>query len=219
MGRHEAHLPTFGEKLNTRVDIWLDERELTRPRLPRIKRGALNPVIAFVFVTALTLVTIVDPYSGSLTAAQGLNLSSSTGFVHEHPLDTVSAVEVSFSRGGFKLVSGDSATFVADAGIPDAGSAQDFAYKLGQQLGWGQDQFSCLVKLWNRESRWQYDAFNKASGAYGIPQALPGRKMRTEGSDWLTNPETQIKWGVKYIQGRYDNPCNALHHSDLKGWY
>jgi hypothetical protein len=81
------------------------------------------------------------------------------------------------------------------------------------------DQFPCLDKLWARESGWNYKASNKGSGAYGIPQALPGNKMAKYGDDWETNPATQIKWGLNYIQGRYDTPCGAWSHSQDTGWY
>lgn len=86
------------------------------------------------------------------------------------------------------------------------------------QFGFGLDQMTCLVKLWNRESHWQVDAKNP-SGAYGIPQAKPGSKMAEYGSDWQTNPATQIKWGLDYIKTRYTNPCGAWAHSEATGWY
>ena len=85
--------------------------------------------------------------------------------------------------------------------------------------GWGDDQFACLVSLWDRESGWRYDAYNSSSGAYGIPQALPGSKMSTAGADWQTNPATQISWGLGYISGRYGTPCGAWGHSESVGWY
>lgn len=75
--------------------------------------------------------------------------------------------------------------------------------------GWGDSQFPCLVDLWNGESGWSWSATNPSSGAYGIPQALPGWKMVSAGSDWLTNPTTQIRWGMTYIKGRYGSPCAA----------
>lgn len=85
--------------------------------------------------------------------------------------------------------------------------------------GFAIDQFPCLDKLWARESGWNYKATNKSSGAYGIPQALPGSKMASAGSDWKTSPATQIKWGLGYIEGRYDTPCGAWSHSESTGWY
>ena len=87
------------------------------------------------------------------------------------------------------------------------------------KAGFAIDQFPCLNKLWNKESDWNHKASNSGSGAYGIPQALPGSKMSSEGSDWRTNPATQIKWGLGYIEGRYGSPCKAWSHSQSVGWY
>jgi hypothetical protein len=85
--------------------------------------------------------------------------------------------------------------------------------------GFGIDQFPCLDKLWKKESGWNYKATNSSSGAFGIPQALPGSKMASIADDWKTNPATQIKWGLGYIEGRYDTPCGAWSHSESTGWY
>jgi hypothetical protein len=84
--------------------------------------------------------------------------------------------------------------------------------------GWS-GQFGCLDSLWTRESQWNYQATNPSSGAYGIPQALPGSKMATAGSDWRTNPVTQMRWGLDYIASRYGTPCGAWAHSQNTGWY
>ena len=106
----------------------------------------------------------------------------------------------------------------AHAPVVPAGEAQQIAHEKVLARGWGEDQFSCLVTLWNRESGWRTNAANP-SGAYGIPQALPGSKMASAGADWRTNPATQIEWGLGYISGRYGTPCNALGHSNRVGWY
>jgi hypothetical protein len=87
------------------------------------------------------------------------------------------------------------------------------------QYGWGADQFSCLNTLWNNESGWNPSASNPSSGAYGIPQALPGSKMAAAGADWRTNPATQISWGLGYISDRYGTPCGALSAQNAQGWY
>jgi hypothetical protein len=103
---------------------------------------------------------------------------------------------------------------------PPSGSPQAYAAGLLASYGWGQDQMGpCLVPLWNRESGWRWDATNPSSGAYGIPQALPGSKMASAGSDWLTNPDTQIRWGLGYIKGHYGTPCAAWAHEQAQGWY
>ncbi len=86
-------------------------------------------------------------------------------------------------------------------------------------FGWGQDQFSCLDPLWSHESGWSTTASNPSSGAYGIPQALPGSKMATAGPDWQTNPVTQIRWGLGYIKSLYGSPCGAWSHEQGTGWY
>ncbi|OZB80100.1 hypothetical protein [Microbacterium sp. 13-71-7] len=95
------------------------------------------------------------------------------------------------------------------------------AYAAGQlgNYGWGQDQFSCLYRLWTQESSWRADALNPDSGAYGIPQALPADKMAAAGPDWRTNGDTQIDWGLSYIQGRYGSPCGAWAHEVANNWY
>ncbi len=107
----------------------------------------------------------------------------------------------------------------ADAPAPSGGSPKAIAADMVAARGWGSDQFSCLDRLWERESNWNPSAQNPSSGAYGIPQSLPGSKMASVGSDWRTNPATQITWGLNYISGRYGTPCGALSHSDSRGWY
>ncbi len=77
---------------------------------------------------------------------------------------------------------------------------------------WNASQVSCLTKLWNAESHWNYKSHNRRSGAHGIAQALPATKMNSTGTDWLTNPVTQIKWGLNYVAQRYGTPCKALAH-------
>jgi hypothetical protein len=85
--------------------------------------------------------------------------------------------------------------------------------------GFGLDQMPCLDKLWAKESGWNPKARNASSGAYGIPQALPGSKMASVGADWQTSVVTQVKWGLSYIKTRYKTPCGAWSHSQSTGWY
>jgi hypothetical protein len=80
---------------------------------------------------------------------------------------------------------------------------------MSEEFSWGDDQYSCLNKLWSKESHWNYKAHNYRSGAHGIAQALPAVKMEVISDDWRTNPVTQIRWGLRYIDLRYDNPCTA----------
>jgi hypothetical protein len=102
---------------------------------------------------------------------------------------------------------------------PLTGSPRTIAHTLLLRRGWSEAQWGCLDALWTRESHWRTGAANGRSGAYGIPQALPGSKMATMGSDWRTNPLTQIRWGLWYIGASYGTPCNALAHSNRYGYY
>ena len=98
-----------------------------------------------------------------------------------------------------------------------AGRARAIAQSMLAQRGWS-DQWSCLDRLWQKESGWRVTAANP-SGAYGIPQALPGSKMASAGDDWRTSAATQIRWGLGYIGDRYGSPCGAWSHSQSVGWY
>ncbi|MFC5789722.1 hypothetical protein ACFPPE_07615 [Agromyces tardus] len=106
----------------------------------------------------------------------------------------------------------------ARANTPDGAraTARDLA---ASNYGWGDDQFQCLDQLWTKESGWNYLAVNSSSGATGIPQALPGDKMATAGSDWATNAATQVAWGLGYIASAYGTPCSAWGHSQSVNWY
>lgn len=99
------------------------------------------------------------------------------------------------------------------------GARQIGATMAASRYGWGGEQFSCLDSLWTRESGWNHRATNPSSGAYGIPQALPGSKMSAYGADWQTNPVTQIEWGLAYIRDSYGTPCGAWSAFQAKGWY
>ncbi|WP_202977014.1 lytic transglycosylase domain-containing protein [Ornithinimicrobium flavum] len=100
-----------------------------------------------------------------------------------------------------------------------SGDSRGIAQSMLGSYGWGMDQWSCLDSLWQKESGWNHLAMNPSSGAYGIPQSLPGNKMATAGADWQTNPATQIRWGLGYISGRYGTPCAAWAHSQRVNWY
>lgn len=87
------------------------------------------------------------------------------------------------------------------------------------QHGWGAEQFSCLDRLWTKESGWRWSADNPTSDAYGIPQSLPGDKMASHGAGWQTDPRVQIAWGLDYIASSYGTPCGAWAHSQSYDWY
>jgi hypothetical protein len=147
-----------------------------------------------------------------------------------HQLEQKAIAAKKLAEAQKKAKSSSSSTSTGSSGpVPYSGpvpsSCNDYSgsRKTGCALmlaaGFKIDQFPCLDKLWKRESGWNYKASNKGSGAYGIPQALPGSKMAKFGDDWETNPATQIKWGLDYIEGRYDTPCGAWSHSQDTGWY
>jgi hypothetical protein len=99
-----------------------------------------------------------------------------------------------------------------------SGNPQQIASAMLGSFGWSSSEFGCLVSLWNLESGWNVYASNP-SGAYGIPQALPGSKMASAGPDWQSNAATQIRWGLGYIKSLYGSPCGAWSHEQASGWY
>jgi hypothetical protein len=107
----------------------------------------------------------------------------------------------------------------APAAAHPPGSPQQIARAMLGSFGWPRGQFGCLQSLWNAESGWNPRASNPSSGAYGIPQALPGSKMASAGADWQTSPATQIRWGLRYIRQLYGSPCGAWSHEQADGWY
>ncbi|GHT82661.1 hypothetical protein FACS1894125_5460 [Actinomycetota bacterium] len=113
------------------------------------------------------------------------------------------------------LVPVDQGTIVT---VPDS-DVKKYALEQIRARGWGDSEFTCLESLWMKESGWRATAGNVISGAYGIPQALPGSKMSSEGADWETNPMTQVRWGLGYIAGRYSTPCGAWGTWQSNGWY
>jgi hypothetical protein len=131
-------------------------------------------------------------------------------------MGTQTAATVGAARSG--LMANQQALGSATVG-GGAGAAKSYAQSILANYGWGPDQFDPLDKLWTRESGWRVDADNPTSDAYGIPQSLPGSKMASAGDDWMTNPATQIKWGLGYIKGRYGNPAAAWQHSEATNWY
>jgi hypothetical protein len=118
------------------------------------------------------------------------------------------------SQAGTATVPAGTATVPAASGSP-----QHIAEAMLGSFGWSSSQFSCLDPLWAHESGWSVSAYNAGSGAFGIPQALPGSRMASAGPDWQTNAATQIRWGLEYIKGTYRSPCGAWDHEKATGWY
>ena len=174
------------------------------------------PSFAFLATVCFVLVPIVDPSAAFAMTAETMTAPAKS----TEPLQTVTA-------GGTQARSATRTQFTTSkvyatapaVGTPDPGTAQAIAHEMVLARGWDEQQFSCLVALWDRESHWNVYAHNAKSGAHGIPQALPGEKMATVGADWETNPATQITWGLNYIAGRYADPCGAWTSSETRGWY
>jgi hypothetical protein len=149
--------------------------------------------------------------AGSATAAAVITLSAAPA-AHPpaaHPA-AAAAVAPAISRPVATL---DSAT------ISQQRIAQRTASRMLSRYGWGHRQWAPLKWLWNRESGWNKYATNPYSGAYGIPQAVPGNKMASAGNHWRTNATTQIRWGLGYIKSRYGRPRVAWNHELAYGWY
>jgi len=129
------------------------------------------------------------------------------------------AAELAAARQAQQSAAQQSAGNSASAPATPSGSPQQIAAAMLGSFGWSSSEFGCLQSLWNAESGWNPSASNPISGAYGIPQALPGSKMASAGADWQTNPATQIKWGLGYIKQVYGSPCAAWSHEQSAGWY
>ena len=161
--------------------------------------------------TPLSSTTVTEKVDEVVLVGTGTGSDSGSG----SGTDTQASAES--GDGGGSSTPAPAASASGDGTTPEG--AQAIARGMMGSYGWGDGEFSCLQSLWNRESGWNYQAENASSGAYGIPQALPGSKMSSVAGDWATNPTTQITWGLGYIQGRYGTPCSAWAHSESVGWY
>ncbi|MDO9398086.1 MAG: lytic transglycosylase domain-containing protein [Herbiconiux sp.] len=206
------------------------------PRTSSAGRVALQ-LAGIAAVTACAFVTVVAPNLGAAPATGAFAGSFAEGDVVVQSLDVQGIVAASaVSRDGYSVkekpkpppppVITESKASSADSGCPDPNAAtadpagaKEVARGLAAARGWEGAEYEALIALWSRESGWRVNALNKSSCAYGIPQSLPGSKMASAGADWLTNPATQIEWGLGYIAGRYGTPSAALAHSDANHWY
>jgi soluble lytic murein transglycosylase-like protein len=163
--------------------------------------------------TSALLVTaaLVAGGTGTATAAQAE--SSTTLVTAATPVTATSAA------AGTPALAAAAATTVKKRKLTRKAKNKSIARPMVRSHGWSTAQFRCLARLWTKESNWNHRAHNRYSGAYGIPQALPGRKMAGAGKDWRTNPKTQIKWGLRYIKQRYGSPCGAWAHFKSHRWY
>lgn len=157
--------------------------------------------------------------------AQLASLNNTAGTLQQQYAAGLAAAQAAantYSQSSPANTGGSANTFAPPPGVQNNPTgAQAYAASVLSSYGWGSDQMQCLISLWNMESGWRTDAYNSSSGAYGIPQALPGIKMQSAGSDWMTNYRTQINWGLSYISARYSTPCGAWQHemSVTPHWY
>jgi hypothetical protein len=126
------------------------------------------------------------------------------------PKKVLTAAAVAAATAGMALSAAP-----AQAATTSASSAQAIAHKMIPDAA----QFNAFSKIVSHESGWNISATNSSSGAYGLVQALPGSKMASAGSDWKTNPATQIKWGLDYMNSRYGSPTAAWSFWQANGWY
>ena len=170
--------------------------------------------LEFPATTSLTLPVVVEPDSDEvfLTTKTDLEIAPI-----EAALFSELSSEATVSASAMSLVSSASAS-VELARSPE-GAREVAKALMAEKYGWGEKQYACLDGLWTKESRWNYRSSNKRTGAHGIPQALPATKMEVVGTDWRTNPVTQISWGLRYIDIRYDTPCGAFAKFKRANWY
>jgi len=173
------------------------------------------PASSFFVSLAIVLVSVIAPDSSAYAVSPEAPTVSAPLLVAQQFTHTRDDAQT-LVRDNYRITKKPTAPAV---GKPDPGSAKAIAYELVLARGWDEAQYSCLVALWTRESNWNTFAMNPSSGAYGIPQSLPGDKMASAGADWATNPETQIRWGIGYILARYGTPCGAWEHSESHNWY
>ena len=193
---------------------------------------AVGPVVAMA-ATAAAALTIAGPAAGSLTglgsAGRQAQVPRATTVTRQAASGRPAVTPTLASTGAHLTVvirqgsTAQTARLDAAAGPSAAASAARAARQTARNMlghfGWGGRQFSPLDKLWNRESSWNKYAYNPSSGAYGIPQAVPGSKMASAGKHWRSNATTQIRWGLGYIKGRYGYPRAAWEHELAYGWY
>ena len=189
------------------------------PRPARIlHRTALGLVAVAAIAGVVTTVSVTQQAMADELDRQLVTASlTETASVHAEQLDAYSGVLAARTDYAERVAAAEAAE--AAYLVTPAGAQQTARSMAATQYGWGDDQFGCLVNLWNRESGWSVNALNESSGATGIPQALPGDKMAIAGDDWQTNPATQIAWGLSYISSGYGTPCAAWNHSESNNWY
>ena len=189
---------------------------MTKPTIKSVKKRALWTLVgSFLLISAAqpTAYGLEFPMTTSLSLPASANLTTSIALNSEVDLSAGAALYTQLDKRS-KLFASQMALAAAISEQVEMARSIVGAKKVAKSImfaeyAWGEDQFTCLNRLWTRESHWNYRARNKKSGAHGIPQALPASRMDVVSTDWRTNPVTQIRWGLRYIEARYDSPCGA----------
>ncbi len=166
-------------------------------------------------VAATLILAVAQPTAEGLDfpTSTRLNLPQSSMGGKAQAASLTISKESDLNRGAITLVSemAHVATLARQVELARSSSGAKYVARtiMESDYSWGADQYGCLNRLWTKESHWNYKAHNYRSGAHGIAQALPASKMEVVGTDWRTNPVTQIRWGLRYIDIRYETPCKA----------
>ena len=199
---------------------------MTKPTIKSVKKRALWTLVgSFLLISAAqpTAYALEFPMTTSLSLPASANLTTSIALNSEVDLSAGAALYTQLDKRS-KLFASQMALAAAVSEQVEMARSIVGAKKVAKSImfaeyAWGEDQFTCLNRLWTRESHWNYRARNKKSGAHGIPQALPASRMDVVSTDWRTNPVTQIRWGLRYIEARYDQPCKAWAKFKRSNYY
>ena len=199
---------------------------MTKPTIKSVKKRALWTLVgSFLLISAAqpTAYGLEFPMTTSLSLPASANLTTSIALNSEVDLSAGAALYTQLDKRS-KLFASQMALAAAISEQVEMARSIVGAKKVAKSImfaeyAWGEDQFTCLNRLWTRESHWNYRARNKKSGAHGIPQALPASRMDVVSTDWRTNPVTQIRWGLRYIEARYDQPCKAWAKFKRSNYY
>jgi len=180
------------------------------------------------FTTRFAIALSAPAFAAAAIAAGG-GFSGSAAAQPVNPARSVSAIQpagAARAAGAHAVTAADSAALLSAKPAAAArghrlSRNEEIAWKMMfKRFGWRPKyQFRSLRRLWDRESSWNVHASNPYSGAYGIPQAVPGSKMSSAGRHWRDSARTQIRWGLRYIRSRYGNPRRAWAHETSTGWY
>ena len=192
-----------------------------KPRQPRRKAVGLWTLVATLILLASAQPTAYGldfPETTRLTLPESTNIRASVLDLSEGaPLYSQFDFAQSLFASEMALVA--SVTQQVEMARTPVGAKVVARQIMLSEYNWGSYQFECLNRLWTKESHWNYKAHNYRSGAHGIPQALPANRMDIISTDWRKNPVTQMRWGLRYIDIRYETPCKAWAKFKRSNYY